>query len=163
MSSQFGFTTKDLPDLSTGIQTATLDPRIVYAFPSGFHLASVINTATTVSLTPREVAGGLILQDPNGGAVTTTLPTAADMVAQLKGLSTNASLIFTIINTANAAETITVAVNTGITDFTSNAASNVLTIAQRNAGTFALVFTNVTPGSEAAVLYRLSLNGAVLA
>ena len=59
------------------------------------------------------------------------------------------SLIVHIRNTANAAETITMTTNTGLT------LSGTMTIAQNNAKSFQIVLTNVTSGAEAATVYSL--------
>ena len=108
-----------------------------------------IATATAVTLKSGDVLNGLILQDPAGGAVTTTLPTAALLAAAIPGLQIGDSFIFHIRNTADAAETITVAAGSG------GSMSGTATIAQNNAKSFRLRFTGVSSGNEAYVCYSL--------
>lgn len=151
MSSKLGYIPEPRKCLASNLQVAT-DGNVIYNSPIGFHLASAVATATAVTLTTRQVLGGLVLQDPSGGAVTTTLPTAALLVAAMPGVAVNSSIRLTIINTANAAETITLAVGTGITNYTGTVTS-LLTVAQNDAAEFLIVFTNVSPSSEAATLY----------
>lgn len=113
---------------------------------------STITTADNETLTAAQLLGGLILRDPAGGARTDTTDTAALIVAAVKAISpvnNGASFEFTIRNTADAAETITVAGGTGVTT------SGTMTIAQNNTKRFLLVLDDVTASSEAATLYSL--------
>jgi len=63
------------------------------------------------------IAGGLITRDPNGGARTDTLPTGALLDAEFTSpaMSVGDTVTCMYMNTADAAETITFAVNTGMT------------------------------------------------
>ena len=101
---------------------------------------STVETAAAVTLTTDQVQGGLILRDPNGGARADLVPTAAAMSdainSPIKG--ENISFEFTIRNTADAAETITVTTNTGVT------LSGTMTIAQNNTKRFMWVQTSPT-------------------
>lgn len=105
------------------------------------------STAGDVTFTAAEILGGLILRDPAGGARADLVPTAASLYAELGspikigGLSFD----FTIRNTADAAETITLTTNTGMT------MSGTMTIAQNNSKAFRVVFTDPT----AATVYSL--------
>ena len=110
---------------------------------------ATVTTATAVTLTVGQIKGGLILEDPNGGAATATLPTAALLVAAMPGAQIGTSIYFDVRNTADASETLTVAVGSGGT------ASGTMTIAQNNAKRFVLRFTNVLSGTEAYTLYSL--------
>lgn len=113
-------------------------------------LVTTLNTAGDLTLTTAQILGGLILRDPNGGARTDTLPTAALLLAAMPaGVLIDTSFRFTIRNTADAAETITVAAGTGGT------LSGTATIAQNNSKEFLVVFTNVSAGSEAYTAYSL--------
>jgi len=107
------------------------------------------NTAGDVTYTATEIKGGMILRDPNGGARADLFPTAAAIVAAITGAVIGSSLEVTIRNTADAAETITMTTNTGLT------LSGTMTIAQNNSKRFLLVCTNVTPASEAVTVYSL--------
>lgn len=108
---------------------------------------TTISTASAVTFSATEVLGGLILRDPNGAGRADLVPTVASLYAELgnpvkvSGLSFD----FTIRNTADAAETITVTTNTGWT------LSGTMTIAQNNTKAFRAVFTSPT----AATLYSL--------
>lgn len=110
---------------------------------------STISTAAAVTYTAAQVAGGLILRDPNGGARSDVSPTAALLVAQLENPSANTAFEFTIRNTANAAETITLTAGTGVT------LSGTMTIAQNNSKRFLAVVTNADDGEEAVTVYSL--------
>lgn len=101
----------------------------------------IISTTGTQVLTPAMVLGGLILQDP-GGAANDTLPTAAQLITALQSVCKpyiGLSFCFTIQNTADGAEAITVVVGTGITA----KGLGTLAIAQSNTKSFRLVCTGV--------------------
>ena len=106
-----------------------------------------ITTVGIVTYTAAQLLGSLIIRDPAGAARTDKLPTATDMVAAINGCQVGDSFIFTIRNTADNAETITVAINTGVT------LSGTMTIAQNTSKRFQLVITGVS--SPAYTLYSL--------
>jgi hypothetical protein len=110
---------------------------------------ATVSTAAAVTFSAAEVLGGLILRDPNGAARADLLPTAALLVAAIEGVAPGASFYFDIRNTADAAETITITTNTGLT------LSGTMTIAQNNSKRFLVRVTNSTPGSEAVTVYSL--------
>lgn len=110
---------------------------------------TTLSTASALTLTAAQLLGGLILRDPNGAGRTDTFPTAALLKAAVPGCQVGTAFRFIIRNTADAAETITAAVGTGIT------LSGTATIAQNNTKEFLAVFTNVTPGSEAVTIYSI--------
>jgi hypothetical protein len=99
--------------------------------------------------TAAELIGGLILRDPAGGNRADVSPAAADVVAGIPGAIVGSSFEFTIRNTADAAETITVTAGAGVT------LSGTMTIAQNNSKRFLAVCTNVTGGAEAVTIYSL--------
>lgn len=104
-------------------------------------------TAGAVTYTAAEFLGGLILRDPAGAGRSDVTPTAALLYAEL-GSPANivgASFEFTIRNTADAAETITLTAGTGVT------LSGTMTIAQNNSKRFRAVFT----AQDAVTLYSL--------
>ena len=72
-------------------------------------------TAGNFAITAAAIAGGIITRDPNGGARTDTLPTGATIETAIPGLPVGAVFSCYYINTANGAEVITFAVNTGVT------------------------------------------------
>lgn len=106
-------------------------------------------TAAAVTYTVDQVLGGLILRDPNGAGRADLLPTAAALVAAIEGAAAGLSFEFTIRNTADAAETITVTTNTGLT------LSGTMTIAQNNSKRFLARIGSATMGSEAVTVYSL--------
>lgn len=109
---------------------------------------ATVTTAGAETYTAAELVGGMILRDPNGGAVTDTFPTAALLVALLNP-GVNTGFDFALRNTANAAETITVQAGAGGT------LSGVATIDQNNTKEFRVVFTNVSPGAETYTVFSL--------
>jgi ABC-type branched-subunit amino acid transport system ATPase component len=124
------------------------DPRLQsLAFP--LITVATKTTAAAVTFSTTEVLGGIILRDPNGAGRADLLPTAANLADAVQGAMIGTGFEFTIRNTADAAETITVTTNTGLT------LSGTMTIAQNNSKRFLAVFTNVTPGSEAVTVYSL--------
>ena len=106
-------------------------------------------TAAAVTYTAAEVLGGLILRDPAGAGRADLLPSAADLVAAINGAEVGTAFEFSIRNTADAAETITVTTNTGLT------LSGTMTIAQNNSKRFCAVITAIASGSEAVTVYSL--------
>jgi len=112
---------------------------------------ATIATAAPVTFTADQILGGLILRDPAGGARADLLPTAADIVAALgEGAYVGAAFEFTIRNTADDDETITVTTNTGLT------LSGTMTIAQNASRRFLAVVTAVG-GTPTVTVYS---NGA---
>lgn len=97
----------------------------------------------TADLTADQILNGYITST-SGAAVTMTLPTATDLAADL-GAVQGSIFEFTIDNSAGA-NTVTLAVNTGITVGTQAiTGGNTLTVSVANAiGTFRLIFTSTT-------------------
>ena len=106
-------------------------------------------TAAAVTYTAAELVGGLILRDPNGGARSDVTPTAAQIVGAIAGCITGSSFEFTIRNTADGDEPITLTAGTGVT------LSGTMTIAQNYSRNFLAVVTDATSGSEAVTIYSL--------
>lgn len=137
-------------DLATGDSL-----RIVSGVLTGGGVLSPLNTVTTeatvgaVTYTAAQIVGGVILRDPAGAGRSDVTPTAALLLAALPGAQVGQAFEFTIRNTADAAETITVTAGTGTT------ISGTATIAQNNSKRFMVVFTNVTGAAEAYTLYSL--------
>lgn len=105
------------------------------------------STAGALTYTAAQLLGGLILRDPNGAGRSDVTPTATLLLAALPGAVVGTSFDFTIRNTADAAETITVTAGTGAT------LSGTMTIAQNNQKAFRVVITNV--GTPAYTVYSL--------
>jgi hypothetical protein len=122
-------------------------------FSSGLFYPTVpvvtINTAADATYTAGQVLAGLILDDPNGGARTRTMPTAALLVQAMAGAQYYSAFQFSLRNTADASETITVAAGTGGTT------SGTMTVAQNAGKDFIVVFTDTRPGNEAYTIYSL--------
>ncbi len=107
-------------------------------------------TASDQTFTAAQLLGGLILRDPNGGPRADLLPTAALLVAAIPGCAVGTAFEFSIRNTADAAETITVtAPDAAVT------ISGTATIAQSNAKKFLVIVTNIGGGTEAYTAYSL--------
>ena len=107
------------------------------------------STAGAKTYTAAELIGGLILRDPNGAARSDVTPSAAALVAGFAGGIVGSSFEFTIRNTADAAETLTLTAGAGVT------LSGTMTIAQNNSKKFLCRLDNVTPGSEAVTIYSI--------
>ena len=99
---------------------------------------ATLTTAGALTLTAAQLLGGLILRDPNGSGRTDTLPTATLLNEYLGRPKAGTAFRFTIRNTADAAETITIQAGTGGTT------SGTMTIAQNNTKRFIVVMTNTT-------------------
>ena len=111
----------------------------------GFTTVTIEATAGAVTYTAAQLLGGLILRDPAGGNRSDVTPTAALLIAALPGAAAGTSFEFTIRNTADAAETITITAGDSVT------LSGTMTIAQNNTKRFRLVVTSAT----AATLYSI--------
>lgn len=106
-------------------------------------------TAGAKTYSAAELIGGLILRDPAGGARSDVTPTAAQIVAGFAGGVVGSSFEFTIRNTADAAETITLTAGDDVT------LSGTMTIAQNNSKRFLCRLNAVESGSEAVTIYSL--------
>ena len=104
----------------------------------GQSTVSTITTAGAATYTAAQLLGGLILRDPAGGARSDVTPTAALIIAAIDQAGVGNSFEFTIRNTADAAETITVTAGTDVT------LSGTMTIAQNNSKRFLCVVTSDT-------------------
>lgn len=95
-------------------------------------------TAAAVTYTAEELKSGIILRDPNGAGRSDVTPTAAQLYDEFGSPDANMAFDFTIRNTADAPETITLTAGTGVT------LSGTMTIAQNNTKTFLCVFNSAT-------------------
>jgi len=118
---------------------------------TGWFVTTVTTDATAGArtYTAAELIGGLILRDPNGANRSDVAPTAAAIVAGYAGGIVGSSFEFTIRNTANAAETITLTTGAGMT------LSGTMTIAQDNSKRFLCRLDDVGAGTEAVTVYSL--------
>lgn len=114
---------------------------------------STITTAGAETYTAAQVLGGLICRDPAGGSRTDTLPTAALLVGAMRSPKIGDVVECTIINDADAAETITIDAGSGGAYAGQPAASKV--IAQNASGRLLIRITGV--GSAAAYVCYLAV------
>ena len=157
MTSQLGYLPKEMKSLANGIQVAT-DGTVLYANPVGFHQALVSAGATT--LTAAQFLNGLVIMDPQGAGSKLNLPTAASIVAAANGLTVGSSIRLTVINTADGNEAIDVDPGTGLTFYTNGNVTASDDIGQNQTAEYLIVFTNVDPGDEAAVIYTVGRSSA---
>lgn len=136
---------------STGLVLLGADSLAADMIPEILRLASVTTDATAgvLTMTAAMLLGGLILRDPAGAGRNDVTPTAAAIVAAIPNAKVGDRFEFTIRNTADAAETITVTAGSGVS------LSGTMTIAQNNSKRFLAVLTNVTPDAEAVTIYSL--------
>lgn len=104
----------------------------------GFTTVTTDTTAGVVTYTAAELLGGFILRDPNGGARSDVSPTALLIIAAIENFQIGSSFEFTIRNTADAAEEITLTAGTGVT------LSGTMTIGQNDSKRFLVVVTAAT-------------------
>lgn len=78
-----------------------------------------ITAASDQTYTAAQIVAGLITRDPNGGARTDTTPTGTDLETEINAqgiaVANSDTLRCYVINTADAAEAITIAGGTGVT------------------------------------------------
>jgi hypothetical protein len=117
-----------------------------------FGVAAVEATVGAVTYTAAVMASKLVLRDPNGASRADLFPTAAALVSYLQSIlgalpEIGATWELDIRNTADAAETITMTTNTGLT------LSGTMTIAQNASKRFRFVVTNAA--SPAVTVYTV--------
>lgn len=112
-----------------------------------FMSVATITTASAVTYSAAQLLGGMILRDPNGAGRSDVTPTATQILAEMENCAIGTGFEFTIRNTADAAETITVTAGTGVT------LSGTMTIAQNNSKRFLAVVTAI--GTPAVTVYSL--------
>lgn len=111
-------------------------------------------TAGALTYTPAMLIGGILLRDPNGASRSDVTPTAVDLIAARPGCRVNDVFECLVVNTADAAETITVTAGAGVTLIPA-----AVTIAQNEIGRLMVRYTNVTTGSEAIIGYCMVAGG----
>lgn len=110
-------------------------------------------TAGNVTYTAAQILGGIICRDPAGGSRSDVLPTAALLVGAMRSPQIGDTIQCTIINDADAAETITIGAGSGGAFAGQPAASKV--IAQNASGRLMIRITGV--GSSAAYVCYLAV------
>lgn len=98
-----------------------------------------LTTVGNETYTAAQLAGGVITRDPNGGARTDTTDTAAAIISAMKLDANGETGYCYLINTADAAEAITLAGGTGVT--VSNAGQ---TVGQNESAVLLFVRTSAT-------------------
>ena len=117
---------------------------LVGPFPQGLGTligqssVATVETAGVATYTAAQLLGGLILRDCAGGARSDVSPTAALIIAAITQAGVGNSFEFTITNTSDAAETITVTAGSDVT------LTGTMTIAQNNTKRFLCVVTAST-------------------
>lgn len=141
-------------DLAGASPTTDLDLVDVLHDPSGSPggvdqvARSEATQSTTASLTAAQMLGGMINSAP-AGAITLTTPTAALLVAGIKGAQVGDSFDVTLENTSGGANTITLAAGTGCT------LRGGTSVAQSKAAILRVLLTNVTAASEAYTVHSI--------
>lgn len=115
------------------------------------HITTVTTDTTAGANTwsAAEMIGGLLLRDPAGANRSDVTDTAANIVDGISGASVGSSFEFTIKNTADANETITLTAGAGVT------LTGTMTIRRGYTRRFVAVCTNVGSGTEAVTIYAL--------
>lgn len=130
-------------------------------FPNVTAVTKVLTTGGgVVTGTIAELFSGLLTFDCDD-AQTYTTPTAALIVAGINGCVVGTSFDVDVINYGDT--TLTIGLGTGVTKVTIHTVAAVLTLATLTAKRLKFVVTNVTPGSEAVVLYAFGSTAAAVA
>ena len=111
---------------------------------------TTVNTAGNETYSAAQLLGGLILRDPAGTSRNDTTPTAAGIVAAIPNASVGSSFEFTIRNTADNNETITLVAGSKVT-----LSPTSIEIQRYYSETFLVVCTNVTSTNEEVTIYSL--------
>ncbi|MDO8607692.1 MAG: hypothetical protein Q7R40_14230, partial [Phaeospirillum sp.] len=111
-------------------------------------------TAGASTYTIAQMLGGLILRDPAGASRSDVTPTAAAIVAGIVGAAVDDTFETWLVNTADAAEVITVTAGAGVTLIPAS-----ITIAQNENAKLLVRLTNVTGASEAVTVYAIVAGG----
>lgn len=153
MTSKFGYLPHEIKSTANGVFFA-LDDNVIYNEPIGIHSVSAIpGTANTVLLTPADVLGGYIIYGPDAdGTYNLVLPTAAELVKAMNGATTGTSIRFIVRNPSSDTVNTDLVVSDGITAFP----GDTIRVVETQSGEFLLVFDDVSPGNESAVLYTIS-------
>ncbi len=112
---------------------------------------TTINTAGNVTYNPSQFWGGIIRRDPNGSNRSDVTPTADSFFTNTLYVQVGSSYKFSIENTSDAAETITLTAGTGVTLVGS------MTIGQGEIRQFLFRMDNIGSGTRAASIYDQGL------
>lgn len=114
--------------------------------------SALISTAGNATYLSADILKGIVKRDPNGAGRTDVLPTAALLVAAIAGCQVRDVVRCLFINCADAAETITMSAGAGGAFDTDQIAATRI-IPQNTSREVVIRLTNVTPSSEAYVVY----------
>ena len=113
-----------------------------------------IVTAGAATYVAENLLRGILIRDPSGASRSDVTPSAAQLVAaagsKYGGVKVGMIIPVLIVNCADAAEVITVTVGAGVT---LGATPGTCAIGQNASRMVLFRFTNVTPASEAVVIY----------
>jgi hypothetical protein len=112
------------------------------------------STAGANTWTAAELLAGILLRDPAGAGRSDVTPTAALIVAAIPDARVGQSFEFTMHNTADADEVITVTAGVGVT-----LAPTLITLGRGQSKKFLAVLTNVTGAAEAVTIYDVDSLG----
>jgi hypothetical protein len=141
---------------STGAEDDLASVLLTSPFPGINDAVAHVTTVTTDTTggantwSAAEMIGGLLLRDPAGANRSDVTATAAQIVAAIAGAIVGSSFEFTIKNTADANETITLTAGAGVT------LTGTMTIRRGYTKRFLAVCTNVTAAAEAVTIYELT-------
>jgi hypothetical protein len=122
---------------------------------------ATITTAADVTYTSTQIFNGIIVRDCNGSNRNDITPTAAQLVAIVPNAVVGSSIEFILRNSSTGLFKITLVAGTGVT------LNETLTVSKGLTSRFLVLFTDVTPGLETAVIYaslpkdRITLQGTL--
>jgi hypothetical protein len=126
------------------------------------HQSTAVNITGSTTATTSDLLAGIITGTPSAAHFTLTLPTAANIVSGISGVTVDDCIDFIIINSSTPTDEkdIIIAVNTGGTLVgydTVNTFSNLAgTYFTSGSGIFRLRLTNVSSSTEAYTVYRIA-------
>lgn len=130
-------------------------------YPTVTPVTQILTTGGgVVTMTTTQALSGLLPCDCQD-AQTITIPTAALLVAAINGCQVNTAWELDIINYGDT--TLTVGLGTGVTKTTIAGVATVMTIVTLAAKRFRFQVTNITPGSEAVVVWAFGSTAAAVA
>lgn len=137
--------------MTTGVDEASRDMAVKYGNPYVQNMPANASYTGNQTYAAADLIGGTIVHNASGN-VTATLPTAALMRANIPNARIGDTIFCLIVNGAGATGTITLAAGSG-GSFDTNQQAGAQVIPQGTSKTVQLRMTNVTPGSEAYVVY----------
>lgn len=139
----------------TGIDDSGKDMAARVGNPVIYNMPAAASYAGSQTYLGTDLVGGIIVHNTSGGAVNGTLPTAALLRQALSQFGSNARVgdtIYCLIVNGGSAGAITLIAGSG-GGFDTNQVAGSQVIATLTSKTVLIRMTNVTPGSEAYVVY----------